>query len=352
VSLRAGPDSVAYLESAQSLRLGLGLVTNDGPFVAWPPGFPLAVAALPLAPLLAVKLLNALALGFVAWGSTLWLLDRGLDSRRSLLGGAVVAIGSPVVVMASWVGSESLFIALTLGALLWLSRHAEGGKRGDLLLATALAGAACLTRYLGVVLVLVGLIRLGRRWRSALVWGCGSLTPLGIWLARNQAVTGTLTGPREASVLSVSDIAGRALYEMGRWVVPASQPFLAGPQIALGLVALAVLAWLARRDLAGLHALAYVMSLATLSALVHMDALSFRLMAPAFVPAALAAWPLVSGPSRFRPVLMAGVALWVSLALAKDVRHFATNDSLTAERYAHTELARRFRSATLPLGSR
>jgi hypothetical protein len=80
-----------------------------------------------------------------------------------------------------------------------------------LLVAAALAALACMTRYIGVTVILTGAILIvlnrrvgfGRRMASAAAF-CGiAALPLAGWLARNWLLTGTLAGERFPSSLSL-----------------------------------------------------------------------------------------------------------------------------------------------------
>ena len=154
-------DSYHYLHAAYTLRHQGQLLMPDGsPFRAWPPLFPVVLAALggggPVRWLNGLALLGALG----AWSVVGYRL---LPGRRALALPLLLGLSTPALVCSKFVWSESLFSLLWAGYFLallgWLRRG--GWARG--LLATALGCLLPLQRLAGVFLLLgVGLGLLGR----------------------------------------------------------------------------------------------------------------------------------------------------------------------------------------------
>ena len=196
-------DSVAYLLSAQSLAGGgrLGMWTAGGRFASIPsPGYPGLLALLTLFGmdlLAAARWVGVAAfaglIGFVGYvGARL--------SRYLLLGLALAFIGlvQPTFVrLYSGVMTDPLFITLSVISLLVLGWSMAAGYRRGSSLAGLLAGAATLTRLVGVALVPAGAFsilfmdpsRPRERVKHALGFTTFALLPAVAW----QAVAG-LTG--------------------------------------------------------------------------------------------------------------------------------------------------------------
>jgi hypothetical protein len=233
-------DGVSYLGAAANLASGRGLTgafttgvdvfspaeavafAGRVPFVQWPPLLPavLAVAeawsdAVPgVAGRRWAGLINALALAGVA-GLTTWATIR-LATHRGAAGttpsagamiggvaaGVVVAAPAEVAVAQLVVSTEPLFTLLVLLAVLAAVHRLRGASERWLVAALALAGAAALTRFVGVVVV-VGLVmvlwrdaqRRASGWRrhQAPVVAALALAPVVIWWAVTTASAGGRT---------------------------------------------------------------------------------------------------------------------------------------------------------------
>jgi hypothetical protein len=287
------PDSVHYLSAAANLRQGLGYATSvmpwDGPLpyplAAWPPLYPAVLAVVTgLAGTNAGPwVLNALLLAASAWLAT-----RSAEPMPLL--GALILLASPAVIgVHAYVWSEPLFLLLVLLALRAQERMLAEPGAGHLAGAAALAGLACLTRYLGVTLAVSGALTLvvRRRPLQALSYAALSVAPLGLWLLRNRSVAGTFTGRRGAGGEGVLEPVRQALDTLGGWLVP-----MDGRAAHLGALVLAavVLAWALRGGMgrAALPWLAfvgvYLVVMVALAATVSFDPLGDRLLAPV-VPA-------------------------------------------------------------------
>ncbi len=121
---------------------------------------------------------------------------------------AAILFSAPLAWIASWAWSEALFILLVTLSLYYSDRFLTSGERAQLIWAAAFTALACLTRYVGVVLLLAvvpllvlqrgpALLQKVRRAGLFLVIGAA---PLAIWMLRNLLVTGTLTGPRKSDL--------------------------------------------------------------------------------------------------------------------------------------------------------
>ena len=266
------PDSVAYISGARNLLAGKGFVLFISDFWAvWPPLFPIILAGIGLfgfAPLAIAGPLNALAFGALVFVTTQWLRSQGRSPFLVAWIGLALAVSPPLVLVATHVWSEPLFILLTVLGLIRLDRYLATGQRGPWLEAVLYAALACLTRYLGLALVIAAAgVLLGaqatswrRRAARALAFAGLAVLPLGLWLLRNVWVGGSLTNhpfntvPERSWVVNVAATfftlaewgAGRLDLQAGglAWLLPIQTQyglalrggFLGGLSLLLGLL--------------------------------------------------------------------------------------------------------------------
>ena len=300
-------DSEAYLDVARSLLAGQGLVQHvadfwrprvPDPLGLWPPLYPLVTAGLARlgAPLeVAARLVSALSFPVFA------LLFLSLATE--LLGAAVPALAITIVTVstlaiafaAGMAWSEMLYLALSTGALLGLVRVAapvRGWREATPLrlavLAGACAGLAALTRYIGVILIPVGLVWLlltRGPTRTLVTWlVCAALPPLA-WSVHNVVRFGNALGPglplSHASVLGVAAQLLPALrWGFVPWPIEASGP--ASAVFVAGLVALGAFAWAigGPRALVAGYVAAYLVTLVTLRASLTFNGIGYRYLTP------------------------------------------------------------------------
>ena len=352
-------DSIAYVAAARGVLGGGGLITHLGePLVSQPPLYPflLAVAGgiFRCDPLLTAHAVNAILLGCVVWLSA-GLFLRHLESPKALaiLGVAFLPVAGPLFRVSVMAWSEPLFLLLTLIYLVHIESYAREEKVTSLVAAAVAAALACLTRYIGVAVVLAGavsivLLRKGRvksRVRHLLVFGTITVLPLAAWLARNLSVSGTLFGPRAASGRTLVQNAGAAFTIVGGWYAHGRAAWLLAIFI-LVVAAVGVLAFLAARTAKSsakaaapppgpmlTFTLVYVVLLVVSATSTAYDELDTRLLIPVFVPATLGllllfreAIALVSGHrgGRFVSGLLVAVLIVFLLALPSQTVLHAT----------------------------
>lgn len=155
-------DAASYVEHAESISAGNGyprssIVPGDQPTAYTPPGWPYllgGVFALVGDDVKAARVAQAVLVGvtgvalaalvaFQLWGTAAGLLALGL-----------AAVYPPLVLSASGLLSEPLFVALELGSVAAVLALRRSGRLGWAAAAGALAGLAVLTRSNGAVLLL------------------------------------------------------------------------------------------------------------------------------------------------------------------------------------------------------
>ena len=340
-------DSYHYLYAAHTLRQkGQLLMPGGGPFQAWPPLFPLVLAALggpgPVRWLNGLALLGTLA----AWSAVGYRL---LPGRRALALPLLLALGAPALVVSKFVWSEPLFNLLWAGYFLVLLTWLRRGGRWWGLLATALGGLLPVQRLAGLFLLAgvgagllgpgaAGVGRPGRRARLAHL--AGTLSGFVLWklIARPDLVLGSSSTLRNP--LPVLADYG---FVLGRWLVPlpaASLPaLLAAGWVGL-LAGLLVLLWPRPAGLGALVAwprpyvllggrLLFGSLLCTLLALAYsamrgrsgVDVYEAeRYLTPLYPPVMLLVlmrWPSAgTWARRLGPALLVGLVLYQGLRLA------------------------------------
>ena len=194
-------DTANYLSAARSLVAGDGLVMWNG--VPYPavPLFPFLLASAELLGIDAAgaaRYLNAAAFGLTVFTTAAWLRRRVRSSLLAVWAGGACLLMPALATAAASVWTEIIFILFTMISLSSLDRFLSG-KAKSLLPAAVAAGAACLTRDVGAILIGAGaLILMLRndagtrvRLRDAALWSVVSLAPYGVWMVRNLLVKGS-----------------------------------------------------------------------------------------------------------------------------------------------------------------
>jgi hypothetical protein len=229
------PDSIAYIAGARSISHGTGYATPyDGVIVYWPPLYPALLAAVDFVfgvdPLLSAHILNALLFGFVVYLSG-QLFFRHLSSSAAiaLLGTISVLVAGALVLFWLTALSELPFICFVLIYLTYFESYLAKGDMTSLVLLSSSVALACLTRYVGVILVITGVAGILSFRRDSLknrIWHIFvfifvSTLPIGVWLIRNYLLTGTLVGWRSPTGLfTLSQDLTFILNTFVSWYVP------------------------------------------------------------------------------------------------------------------------------------
>lgn len=303
------PDSVHYLSAAENLRNGLGYATSvvpwNGPFprpiAEWPPLYPVVLAA---ATALGGAIAGPWALNALLLAASTWQVAR----MAPLLGVLAFVVSPAVVSVHSYAWSEPLFLLLLILALRSQERLLEEPGSKTLLIAAAVTALACLTRYLGAALLISGALTLiaSRKRLHGLAYAALSAIPPGLWLLRNQSVTGTLTGNRATSGRGLPELIREASTAVGGWFVPVTSLRIVA---LLALLALGVIAGrrLDRADRPWIaFAAVYLMMAFVLARIVAFDPLTTRLLVPIVPPMAILA---ARRFDRGKPVLAGAMAL-------------------------------------------
>lgn len=212
------PDSVYYISVARHIADGIGIIGYDGYYlVLQPPLYPMLLASIKIIaftdPLLSSGYVNAILFGLIIYISGLFFLKH-VNSYILVLLGTITVLTSFVLIQISLMAlSEPLFILLILLYLYNFELYQANGKLISLIILSAAASLACLTRYIGVILILTGVICIfiqqkksyKEKLRHILIFLLITCIPIGMWVIRNFYLTGTFTGQRADSSYTLSE---------------------------------------------------------------------------------------------------------------------------------------------------
>jgi len=264
--VRVGYDSYFYLNAAENLLKGLGLSSLSGegqlvPLTHFPPFYSISLAAISLLSagdiLLAARWVAVLVYGFNLFLLG-FLIFRYTSSWLAGLMSSSLFLISPIVmdtVVSAF--SEGVFLACLLLALFFLTEGVENLNNRFLVSAGIASALACLTRYVGVTVVLTGVFAIfflsqapvKKKIFSAIGYVALSGLPLFLWYVRNWIVAGSTSNrifaihwPKKGNFLiGIDTITG--------WFLPQAIPIQIRQYILLaGLIVLviAIILW-ARR---------------------------------------------------------------------------------------------------------
>lgn len=232
------------------------------PITHYPPLYPLALAAgmaaTGLEGVIVARGLTCLLFAINVF-VTGWLVFRYTGSLLAGSLSALVTFASPVLIDLHLMAmSEPLFLVFLLGGLYLLAEYVRNRRTGLLIGSAILAGAAYLTRYVGLSVIVTGLLGLfffgESSWRKkitdGLVYVAVSGAPVLAWYLRNLTLTGIATNrvtlfhpPTKAQLLQGAEA-------ITSWVLPGSLPMVVRMTILAGVILLLsiLLAWYLIRE--------------------------------------------------------------------------------------------------------
>ena len=255
----ASTDSVVYLSAARSLLAGDGLIAFSrsggmAPLTFYPPLYPIVLAALSAAGPEVLAAARVLSVAAFATTSLVIAGCVGWTTRRPIAAGAagVATVASvPLWSVHGWALTEPLFL-LVLVVAVWTTA-AEVTGYGDRwwIVAGIAAGAAALTRYAGVAVVVavpVAIVILGTRPRRARLLRAAAAAALGgipslVWLLATRA-SASGTGGRTVIARGFDPAQLRELVATLRWWIAPRLPVVAA--FGVGVVAVLVIAGVRR----------------------------------------------------------------------------------------------------------
>ncbi len=246
-------DSVEYISAARNLAMGNGLKTYSGdPLANFPPLYSVLLASIDclfeVDPAASAGYANAFLFGLIVYLSGL-LFFKHLHPNSVIpwFGALMVAISYPLIGVAVNVLSEPLFIFFTLIFLIYIERYITRKDYLSLIIFSISAALACLTRYIGITLILTGalvilIVRLNRIkacLTSLLPFLLISCLPIGLWITRNYFSAGNLFGSHRPPP-DVSQAASWIPFYLQSWYFP-SGISLSGNRLVSKLLLLAAI---------------------------------------------------------------------------------------------------------------
>jgi hypothetical protein len=224
-------DSVGYITWARNLYENHSFSKQDGSFLlGWPPLYPIFLACFKLCGIndfLAARLISTLSFGLIIFLSGLWTLKYSRSLTFSLMVSICALLSKPLAFVCSWAWSEPLFILFIVVFLILVPEVINKPTLKSTLLLAVITSAICLTRYIGVmflpfgaILLFSGIKHLRKKLIFTSIWGFASAILPGIWLLRNQILSGTLTGnrsPASTTLIKNIELAGNFI---GSWFLP------------------------------------------------------------------------------------------------------------------------------------
>ncbi len=227
------PDSVAYISVARHISAGLGFINFDGyVFILQPPLYPIILGIIKkilfIDPLISAGYLNSVLFGLIIFYSGLYLTRLLRSFALTILGVFVVLISSTLITISLTTFTEPLFILFIILFLYYLDKYIKRGMISSLVLFSLAITFACLTRYVGVVLILTGSICIlvfgekpgKEKLKNLILFLLITLLPTGIWVLRNYLLSGTLVGQRAGSSFTLIDNLMLFFNTIIKWYLP------------------------------------------------------------------------------------------------------------------------------------
>ncbi|MBC7789358.1 MAG: hypothetical protein H7Z74_05400 [Anaerolineae bacterium] len=314
-------DSARYVSVSKNLLAGNGFMEYTGEwYVAGGPLYPAILAAgsvFKMAPLTTARFLHAGLFAATIMIGGAWLSRFRPLPALWLLGLVLMITSAELMDLATTALTDMLFAACIVYSLSRLDSFLRDSSTRSLLLASTAASLACLTRYIGIAVLVTGVAlllvgRASKSWRlrikEAGIFATIASLPTAVWVFRNYLLSSTTTGQRFPPFHTFADFASSAIDVVGLWFLPAWIPrsgrLLLGAVILLslcfGLVLAARNVMMKRRTqgdsspesiailVAASFAVLYLGLLVVLGSRSFFSSTAARYTAPAFIPVVVA----------------------------------------------------------------
>ena len=265
-------DSGAYMAAAKT-RQDFGALPSD--YASFPPLYPLLLSLFPDIPL-GAKILNVVSFALTAF---LTMLVLEPDPLTAVFVGLLLVLSAPFQFVQTFALSEPIFIALVM-------LFFYGIKQQSVMILAAATGLACLERYVGIMLIPVGMFvvwRMPEKPRvSVILYLLGAALPIGIWILRNIVLGYGPFGIRHPGLTTWGLAVSSTLGTLVTWL-----PYLLIVAIIAVRLRLPVLREIGL--VAGLYCLFHCAMVIYGAATTALDMPNQRLLAPIYIPFMLTA---------------------------------------------------------------
>lgn len=227
-----GVDSSTYISVARNLMDGDGFVRwmNNEPYMRWPPLYPLLLVASSLFvfdPIDIAGLVNAIIFGATVFVAGNWLRERIASNFLAVWGCIAIALAIPLLQVAYTAMAEAPFILFTTLSLICTDKFLRSHKRSFLIWAAVFTALACLTRYIGVsliiavvpFLVLQHYAKTFEKIRLIATHLLIALIPLCLWILRNLLISQSFTGYNPSSNSYLADDVNDIFTGIATWAL-------------------------------------------------------------------------------------------------------------------------------------
>ena len=226
-------DTLVYISVAENLAAGNGFLDYTQFTVSqWAPLFPLLLAIfvpLGIDPVDAGSFINIVGFGILLWITCNWLSRYLKNPVLIVISTIAILLSYHLTSVSSFLLSDTLFIIFTLTALFKLSLFLQSPDpfRSSLAWAASFTALAAATRYLGITVILTGIIivmihpgflTLRSKLRYTTFYTTISSLPLLVWMYRNYITIGYPTGIRTSSGSTFMDRLNEVYGVLRQWV--------------------------------------------------------------------------------------------------------------------------------------
>jgi len=234
--LGLSPDSIIYLSVSQSLGQGNGFIKFDGSYYSnYPPLFPMILSILNFVNIDlmdGIKFFHALVYGLIIFFSGKILFNNLKLFPLLFLSPVFILFSIPIFYSSVMIWSELFFVFLTILFIFFFIKFQKNNKFSLLIVVSIIAALSVLQRYIGLTLILSGIILLlfhkntnnKFKLRNILIFGIISCLPIAIWVLRNNLLTGTISGDTRTVcfLLNPFDQLLNAFHYISIWFLPAN----------------------------------------------------------------------------------------------------------------------------------
>lgn len=228
-------DSVEYIAAATNLTAGNGLLGLEGfPSTMWPPLYPAVLALLmwllKVDVLVVARYLNVVLTMLVVLLAGIYARQLRMSSIAGLAVAAFTAWGFQLVAARIMAWTEPLFLFFVILAIIALNRYVTHSGAYALILFALATSLAAVTRYIGIILIPVGILvflassksQWPVRLATALALALVAAIPLALVFARNWMLSGTLMGVRHPPTVPLSQHIWTTARIVAGWFLPSS----------------------------------------------------------------------------------------------------------------------------------